>query len=395
MSRRVPTRYGRVSPLVTDWRRDVQETYEFKTEVIQSRDGTEQRAALRENPRYSLEHDSLVFREEIQRYLGDLAEGQHMPFHVPLGWKRVFLVADATATGVALEVSEVPYWLVPGRRLVLSRAGQVEAVEVLSITGTTVTLTKALEGTFLAGSTVYLAVSARAQDDVDFRAETGTIWRGKVVWEQVPGADPWPALPETPTTYAGHEVFLRKPNWRSKPRISITQMREMVDAGRGPAAVSAPTGESQLEFRLMFSGFDRATADSLLAFFLRQKGKRGAFWMPTWQQDLGALSGSGTSLTVAGEDAYYAYQGSRVFNAVCVKHPDGSYQINRVTGVSLGTGTTTFTMSESWSAPITAESLVMWAPLWRFATDRLNVNRVSGTVAQMQFSVLSLIQEAT
>ncbi len=395
MSRQVPVRFGRVSPLTPNWRRSVQETYEFKTEIFEARDGTEDRWALRENPRYALEHDTHVIREEIQRYLGDLAEQQHRAFHVPLGWRRVFLTADATAGAVSLDVTEVPWWLVPGCRLVLSGNGQVEAAEVLSVSGTTVTLPAAIEGNFPSGSALMLAVSARAQDDVNFRGETGTLWRGKVVWEADPGADPFPSPAETPETYAGYEVFLRRPNWRDRPRISIQQMREMVDAGRGTVAVSDPAGESRIELRMLFSGFDAAAADSLVAFFLRMKGKRGAFWMPTWQQDLGAVSGSGTGLTVAGEDAYYAYNGSRVFNAVAARHPDGSYQINRVTGVSLGSGTTQFTMSESWDAPITAGTTVMWSPLWRFATDRLEVERVTGRVTEMQFSVVSLIQEAT
>lgn len=395
MSRNTPIRYGRVSPLQADWRGSVTETYEFKTEVIEARDGLEQRAALRENPRYTLEHRTLAFKTEIQRYLGDLVEGQHLPFHVPQGWRRVFLSAAAAAPVSGLSVSEVPFWLVPGRRLVISGGGQVEAAEVLSITGNTVALAAALRGTFPAGSTVYAAISARAQDGVDFRAETGTIWQGNVVWEQDPAADPWSAPNETVETYEGFEVFTRKPNWRDRPRLSIQQMREIMDAGRGTVAVSTPTGESQLESRLLFSGFDPATADSLLAFFLRQKGKRGAFWMPTWQQDVPILSGLGTVTTLAGEDAFFAYSASRVFNTLVARHPDGSYQVNRIASWATTLGNTSLTMAEPWAAPLTASSLVMWCPMWRFATDRLEIERVTGTVSEMQFSVLSLIQESS
>ncbi len=397
MSRIVPTRFGRVSPLTAEWRRGVTETYEFKTGIFEARNGVEDRWALRENPRYTLDHRAHLYRGEIDRYLGDLAEGQHFPFFVPIPWRRVFLSASAAPTGTALTVTEVPWWLVEGCRLVVSGGGAVEGVEVLSISGTTLTLTGALSGGFAAGSQVSLAVSARAQDDVDFRAETDSLWRGGVVWEQDPGADPWPVKPATPQTYEGHEVFLHRPNWKEQPRVSIQQFREMVDASRGTVAVSAPTGESLLEFRLRYNGFDAATSDDLIAFFLRMKGKRGAFWMPTWQRDLTPLGGSGSVLDIQGSDAFYAFSNSRVFNAVAVRHPDGSHQVNRVTGVSQTNGgsDTRFTMSEAWDAVVSAESPVSWCPLWRFATDRLEVERVTGTITEVQFSVVSLIQEGS
>lgn len=393
MTRAVPTRFGRVSPLAVDWRRGVTETYEFKTDVIVSRNGLESRSALREDPRYSLEHETQLHREEVSRYLGDLAEQQHRPFHVPLGWRRVFLAAPVSAGASTVDVTSTPSWLVAGRRLILSGGGQVEAVEVVSISGATLTLDGPLEGSFSAGAIVTFAFSGRAQDDVGLRAETGRMWRGKVVWEADPGADPWPGEAASPTLHEGREVFLRRPNWRSRPRITIQQMREMVDQGRGIVAISAPTAESQLELRLLYSGFDAAAADELAAFFLRMKGKRGSFWMPTWQQDLTPTGGSGTSLTIAGEDAFYAYAGSRVFNTVAVRHPGGAYQINRVADVALASGDTVFTMADSWSSPVTESSLVSWCPLWRFATDRLEVERETGSVANMNFSVVSLIQE--
>lgn len=397
MSRPVPTRFGRVSPLTPEWRRPVAETYEFKTDVLTSRDGSEMRDALRENPRYSLEHNAHLLRREIDRYLGDLAEAQHTPFSVPVAWRRVFLAASAAAGTVSLSVATVPWWLVAGSHLVISDGSQVEAVEVLSITGTTLALTEVLGGTFAPGAVVTLAITARAQDDVDFRAETDSLWRGKVVWEQDPGADPWPTTPETPQVYAGHEVFLRAPNWRETPRLSIKQFREMVDSGRGTVAVSAPTQESQLEFRLLYTAISEADSDSLIAFFRRMKGKRGSFWMPTWQRDLTALSGNGTTLDIPGEDTFFAYLDSRVFNAVAVRHSDDSYQINRVVGVSQinAQQDTRFDMAEAWDDPITPDSWLSWCPLWRFATDRLEVERVTGTVTEVQFSVLSLIQESS
>lgn len=395
MSRSVPIRYGRVSPLVINWQRGVSETFEFKTEMFEARDGREKRAALRENPRYLMEIDCHAHRDEIRRFLGDMSEGQQLAFYVPVPWRRVFLAATASAPGAALSVSEVPYWLVPGCRLVVSGAGQVEAVDVLSIVGTTVALTRALRGAYPSGSTAYLAVSARAPDDVDFQAETSTIWRGRVNWEQNPGADPWPVYPATPTLREGHEVFLHRPNWRDTPRISIKQMREIVDSGRGTIAVSAPSRDSMLEFRLQYSGFNTARGDELLAFFFRMKGKRGAFWMPTWQQDLDAVSTGPAELTIPGTDAFFAYSASRTFTTVAVRHANGEYQINRVETWSTSGGNTVAAMEDAWDFPVTADTLVMWCPLWRFATDRLEVERQSGTITDMTFSVMSLIQGAS
>lgn len=394
MSRAVPTRYGRVAPLPADWRRGVEETYEFKTEVLESRDGTEHRSALRENPRYSLDQRTQAYDEEIRRFMADLSEGQDAPFYVPVTWRRTFLASAVSAGATALTVSEAPYWLVPGCRLAIFGGGKAHAADVLDVTaGNTVTLQDALQDNLPSGSTVYLAISARAQNEVDFRAETDSIWTGRTIWEQVPGADPWPAIPASPTLYAGHEVFLRQPNWRDTPRIAIRQRRETVDSTRGRVAVLPPSPESQLEFRLLYSGFDAATADDLLAFFVRMKGKRGAFWMPTWQNDLDVISGSGDILVTEGLDALRAYSTGRVLQAVAVRHASGAFQINRVLSAAEQSGDTWLTMAEAWTSPVASGATAMWCPLWRFATDRLEIERITGTVSEMSFSVLSLMRE--
>lgn len=393
--RLTPTRYGRVAPTLADWRRPVEVTFEFKTDIITSRQGYEQRAAMRENARVTIQQQSILVQEEAKRFLGDVAQKQEIPFVLPVDWRRVVLTAPAAPGATTVTVDAVPFWLVAGSHLVLFGAGTVESAVVQSVAGNVVTLTAALSGTYVSGDHAKGAYSARAQGEVSFRAETNNLWRGTITYEVEPGSDPQAVPTASPETFEGREVFLTAPNWRTRPRLSLKQRREIVDSGRGTIDVGSPTGRSEMELRLLYSGLVPGSAEDLIAFFLRQKGKRGEFWMPTWQQDIPNGTGSlgGSVLSITGQEAYFAYADSDVFNVLIAHYADGSHQINRVNDVLVNGLDTEFSMASPWAQAVDATTRLSWCPLWRFATDRLEVERITAGVAEMNFTVTTLRNE--
>lgn len=387
----VYNRTGRIITARPNWQRAVEVEYEFKTAIITSEDGTEHRDALRGNARVNVSYETMLTSVGVQRHLADMTESLNSPFVVPVSWRRAVLAAPSPF-GVAV-LSVEAFWIEPGARLVLRNGLVEEAVEVAAVGGGTVTLAAPLVNSFPPGAAVYLAYTARLPMDPEFRAETPMLWTGQVRVAVVPGSDPQAAIEDTPDMFEGREVFLTKPNWNDLPRISLEEQRQEFDPGRGTTFVESATRRLNMQQNLGFSAFDRTASEKLLAFFLRMKGKRGAFWMPTRQADFSILAATGTTFDLPGEDAYYGFRYSTVFKVVMARWRDGSYQINRVTGLSLVGANTRLTFANAWTAPIPGALGVHWCPLWRFATDQITMRWTTGTVADSEFTFVTLPSE--
>lgn len=391
----LPGRLGRIAPTLPNWSDPVRATYEFSTGIVTSRDGREQRWANRQRARLTLQFSTLLTQPGIHRFMADLAESGHAPFNVLATWRHTALAATAPSAAVDLTVSEVPFWLVAGSSIVLAAPDFWEAATVLSVSGTTVTLVDGTSREFPSGTRVYGAYRARAPEEPQFQALTSTVWTGEMVYEVDPGSDPQAAPAATPATFEGREVFLTRPDWSERPRVSFRELRETVDSEFGVVETSSPTRRTEIELRLRYVGLTADATEALIAFFLRQKGRRGSFWMPTWQADLtpiGTVASGASTFDVPGTDAFYGFADSDLYNVVIARRPDG-YQVNRVLGVAISGANSRFTFADPWSAPLDGNTVVSWCPLWRFAADRLEVSRRTDAVADMQFPVVAIRNE--
>lgn len=375
-----------------NWSRAVGIEYSFKTGIYTSRNGTEQREALRQTPRVSLKFSTVLSRAGILRHTADMAANQLGPIAVRAEWSRAETSDPVLAGAFTFAVSVVPAWLFEGVTLTLTDAVNEELVEVLDVTDTTVTVDTAFSQDFAAGTRVNLAYWTRPPEKVNFSAETDTLWTGNVRYDVLPGLPRSPCPPQMPFFYKGHELFLTKPNWRGKPKITFLQERDVFDPGLGKIVVSAPEEANHLQLQLGYSRTNSEDADAMIAFFLRQKGRRTAFWMPTWSRDIlpsDTILPAANTFQIEGPDFRAAYTDDAVFQAMILFNADGSYQANRLESIG-GTTNSELSFQDNWLNSITSDSKIMWLPLWRFATDTLDVQWLTDTVAETQFSIKTL-----
>lgn len=392
-----PARTGRVFMADPDWSSNVRMTLGYRTQVIRSAEGNEMRDALRVRPRevYSVPVSEIGLSAE--RFLADaMGSSLDATFDMGLSWRSVALDQNAAQGDSTIEVATPhPVWLVAGQRLLFA-SEPMEAATVSNVSGTTITLSSALSDAHPAGSRVHLARTVWFSTDQQIRRPTDSIMTGNIEAEMVPGTGATAVEALSPPTFEGDDVFFIHPDWRDLPQLILTSTRDRMDSGRGEASIRNPADFPEFGLRYSTVMFDRDSLTDLVSIFDRLRGRRGCFRMPTWQSHLAAPAGTSqgsTSITFAGEDVALM-SGNRVLNVVYHEWPDGSYQFNRVSGLTASSGSTNASMVDPWSAPIPAGGRLSWAPLWRFQADSLLVELLSDSLSRARINLVALPKDA-
>jgi hypothetical protein len=113
----------------------------FRTDIRQSRNNTEQRRALRTNPRIAVEYRTAVQDEDMRGANHFLRAWQNKATIIPdfARWART--TAGAILGATAIVIDPLPVWAAEGQNLVLCGSdGAEEQVLVASVAGTTVNL---------------------------------------------------------------------------------------------------------------------------------------------------------------------------------------------------------------------------------------------------------------
>lgn len=147
----------------------IEETLRFLTDVIQKKDGTEQRVALRRSPRQEF---LLTFKLEegydLSRFDVLLYEWQARVFGVPVWAEPTFLTADAAMGDFTINVESTANadYRVGSLAVVWYNDTTFDALEVDSLTSTTITFRSPLTQDFVRGAAVMPMRTATAEQTI-------------------------------------------------------------------------------------------------------------------------------------------------------------------------------------------------------------------------------------
>lgn len=374
-------RLGNIAIPTPDWQSPFMVEYEFRTSEIRVFNGRERREAMRSRPRITVSFDVLLRAIETRTWLEDLAGRQDSVFTLP-AWHRVSPIASVLNENI--QIVAPPFWLTTGQRVVLSDGVTLEDTSVTAISGQTVTLAQA---PVITPTSLYYAYQARHEAAVGVSAETDNLWTGNASYEVVPGTDLGAQATLTVADLDGIDVFLEKPNWRDRPELEFASDRRTLDFNRGVITVDNPVQFNTETTRWTFTRSTALEVEQLIAFFHRQKGKRGHFYAPTWRDDFRVTqvaSTGATTLQIDGLEFFNAYSDTVVYRSIYVNG-----EVMKVTAVREAAGNTLVDLSTGLSADVTPEDAISWAPLSRFATDRLEVNWLTRETAEITFSIMA------
>lgn len=369
---------ARLWPYQPDWSRGYIRRRAFETDIINSRNATEQRRALRTNPRLSADYSTVVADADRRRADHHMRAWQNRPVTVP-DWARYALLTGSTAMGAsALTISPMPAWVAAGQPLVLCSSSGLEQVLVASVAGTTVDLEDPVTSAWPSGSVIRPTFFGLFEGQTSSTRLTKGTAAIDITISSFPGGEPPRAAGTAWATFNGYEVFTLQPDYAGAPSVDYLWPVEQIDYRRGRTAQFRPLERFGRALEAEFKGLDIDGAEDLEQFFDRMKGRRGAFYMPTWEQDfaLAAPAGSATATFLAEGPELADDFGSADFDdtwAIAVCLTTGAHIYRKVTGIDEDDGDSLVTVSANWGTALSTANVarISWMPLWRFASDEM------------------------
>lgn len=393
----------KVWPFLVDWSSEVTVNYAYRSEVITSRDGTEQRRALRDEPRMEFGFTSLVDDYDFRNFVADMSSWHGKPTVVP-DWSRyVDLTRSHTAEESSLNLNGSDTWLRSGALICISWGDPSESHAIVrkitSVSGSSAMLSTSIGEDIPSDARVMPAYVGRleAKTSASQYSERTSSVKAKLTVE--PGYENQIVPEIAPLAYDGRELFVMEPDWSKPLSLSFEATVETLDYGVGRVSHYNPVSYTDRVTTLTYMATGRTEADALRDTFRRQRGQQGEFFMPTFTEDLrlkSTLSFGESKMRVQGVTALKAYESSLVYRNIIVFFNDGSYtpyDVIAVEAVSDAQGDdTTFDLR-----PVPARSLVQseirmicWLPLSRFASDEITVQWTTDQIANIGVTMKTL-----
>jgi len=280
-----------------DWTSGILERLEWKTEVLQSFNASEQRGALRLGARQRWEFEAF-FEGRTRRYAEASIWGWGARvWALPVWIDGQQLGAQLTAGAVSVPVTTALRAYAPGGlAVVFSDPFAYEVLEVLSVGANSITLVRPTESTWPATATIYPARLARLSDQVALPRWSGQASGARLAFDVVTPVDHTASAGAV--TYRGRPVLTDRPNWVGGFELELSRKLAELDAMTGARVYDDESGIPSPRQRMRWTLTSRAEQDTYRQLLYALRGRRGSIWVPTWCDDFvvvaALVSGSAT-----------------------------------------------------------------------------------------------------
>ncbi|UVK46815.1 DUF2460 domain-containing protein [Mesorhizobium sp. AR07] len=394
-------------PIVPNWQNGVRDTYEFKTDVFTTRDGSEQRRSLRVQPRRKIDAAVLLDEDRLRTFSDALHLARDGKVEIGDFSADNATVQTTAASGtMALTVDRIPTWLLPGKPLVILTGRKARKMTVNTVVGKTITFTTVLIGAVGFGAVLLPLLPASLQPTtsvsiyttlvatsaISFDVEPGTIVR-------TPDALPFDGAPTGETTqifgpaglFYGRYVLLRKPNYLQQPQTAFNIAYETVDYGRGITKTFTPVPIISRTLTASYMAMSHADAMAILDVFVRAKGRAGEIFVPTWGNDFPPVTGVTTrNIRVSGTSFFDSYGADNAHRSILIRTKSGTLIPHQITGMQTDSGDTLIAITDVIGTTADQIDSISWMFVARFAADALTVQWTTNGLANILLSFVTL-----
>lgn len=394
-----------LTELGPNWAFGVTETLIFKTEIVAvSRNGKEQRRALRAEPRRVIDYTQNLWGANRRKAEAQLIKWRRRTTLVSIDPYRAVLAADAASGALVISVAGgVPSWAQEG--VVVKFAGRnVEAghtATIQSTTSGTITFSSPVGVDLKTGDRAIWTVTGRLQDRTKFSHLTDDVGTMNMTYDMVPGVDPKYDPGTAPLTLNGYELFLKKPNWASPVSTEYMHYLQIVDFDRGRQEFFEHVDFATFVNTVGFSGIRETDILEVSDFFRRQMGQLREFYYPTWEKDIipkNALTISTQDIRVEGTDLALFYAAQTTHKAVLIQLRDGTmlpFQIDNIHTVDDIDGNDSIihlTTLFPYTISLLQIQKISWLMRCRLASDTLEIKWLTDNKATTQLAFKTLEQ---
>ena len=272
-----------------NWKSGYTETYAYKTDVLTSWNGTEQRRALRGKPRYSIEYDGHQWDSDLRVLSNALRNWQNRMFAMPNWLCQGRTKGAILKGGTSVEVNTIDLGFTVGEyAYILADDGSYETLGVDAVTDNGIVFKTQISRDFPANSRIYPVVSGYVESSMTSSFVTESVrklpikFRADVLSYSVPmhGA----AYPAG-ESYDGKEIFPFRFEWSAGVGIEWVSNSELIDFVTTYQRV-VEKGETLRILSMSVQLHNRSAVNKLKAFLSRCRGRHVSFLMPTDTQDL-------------------------------------------------------------------------------------------------------------
>ncbi|MGU9776197.1 hypothetical protein ACV3J7_07315 [Salmonella enterica] len=321
-----------------DWSEDVTESLSWKTDVLTSPSGAEQRIARRLSPRRTFEFTAFAAgagRRALENllYVAGATEWD-LPVFPDVAILSVSLAAGATF----IPVETVGRDFIAGDRvLIKSGFGALAASEsptVITVQAAGLVIS-ATATAWPAGSLVYPLRPAVLTDPPQLKRHTDNHSSAECRF-RLAAHNPTTANAGA-VSWRGHPVLVLEPDWAEDVTGEYERLLAELDNQTGIPSRTDTAGRAFAVQSLSWSAAGRAVQSGIRSLLYYLRGRQRAVWVPGSTTDFIPLAASGNALTVerAGFCEYGVNPGRR---DLCLRLADGSRVYRRILSAALITG---------------------------------------------------------
>jgi hypothetical protein len=388
-----------------DWSGGVKERIEYLTDVIKGYNDSEQRRALRQDPRRSLAYRVMgLTSRDATGIQTEIWGWQNQPYGLPWWPDASPLLADVLAGASILQVDTTNrQFAAGGIACIWKDEYTFEALSILSLTANTITLQSPTQFAWKAGnaSLVMPVVLARLPNDID--AEK--LWCGGDQLEadfigealQIAAA-PTAVFPQ----YLGFDVLEIMPDWGNGLKFHYARSMARIDPQIGPVTVIDKGGSPIVSETFPWYMLSHADVTTFRAFLAARQGRFRPFWIPSWAADLVlaqdvAATDAGIKIEQMFYSRFYFPSKARRYVALIPATGGGAGKVYRhiIAAVDNGDGTETLTFDAAVGVYFPAAStMVSLLGFVRLGADDLEIEWENTELAYCNLAIQELPREA-
>jgi len=367
-----------------NWSSPVAENYEFKTDIVTSQSGREQRRSLRRNPRLAIETRINPVGASLIKLRRQLTFWGQYPF-----WQPDWVRRAPAASTVSVGVSSIPI----SAPLRGARVGMKVIIDMPSGSAPTYTLTEVTDAALRLSGPILELMPAGTMVHLAYQGYIPSGQQSQLVTDRVATmisrfeADPTEPLPidsgVAGQTFAGIEVVTLRPNWQNTVDLSHDYEVYDVDNGRGVKQRYHPVSYNRPTTKWMMRNMDAPRSEAALQFFLRMKGRLRVCYLPSLIDDLPpktALTKNSDKFKVAGLEAMQYWDGA-VQRVIRIEGVDGTIWYRRVVSMAQATADTEVRVDTPWPSALAVKQ-ISWMSRCRLASDLLVLSWLSDTISE-------------
>lgn len=397
---------ARLWPWVPNWGEGFEVTYEFRTEIITSDNGKEQRIATRQSPRKSMSFQSHVNENQFRIWSRQMTIWAGRSTIVPEFSKYVRLKYTAYNGQGFINVLEIPDWVAPEVVLVLIDGDRtlLRTIDEIDTDTNTITFTSNIEGEWMADTKAMKGVAGRLSNETSATQYTNRLAVVDLDFNADPGVEAYPDPGAAPLTFNGREVLLKRPNWKDRLNPSYQSYLQQVDYGTGRIDNFLPITFNDKIHKANYVGKTIEETEEIERFLFRMLGQQGEFYMPTFTEDMvlkpdQTIPATTSNIRIEGPEFSRDMALDTIYKDLIIFLEGGGYLMRRVQSIYEVDDTygndSIVQVTTAFPSTITPDMIrqICWMPLWRLASDSMTFSFVTDTVCQFAMTMKTLEYE--